>query len=106
MNLRPLVPNEVLRRTILENSAIFVAFANVCSHSVRAKLWPNLWPENDRGGVQNGGPLPPIPPTGLAVVHVTAAGGRMSLDALYGVARCAGGFAARSEVKVRPQNTR
>ena len=31
------------------DSAIFVAFANVCSHSVRAKLWPNLWPENDRG---------------------------------------------------------
>ena len=26
-----------------------VAFANVCSHSVRAKLWPSLWPENDRG---------------------------------------------------------
>jgi hypothetical protein len=25
-------------------------------------------------GVQNAGPLPPIPPTGLAVVHVTAAG--------------------------------
>jgi hypothetical protein len=38
---------------ILENSAIFVAFANVCSHSVRAKLWPNLWPENDPG-VQSG----------------------------------------------------
>ena len=30
---------------ILENSAIFVTFANVCSHSVRAKRWPNLWPK-------------------------------------------------------------
>ena len=36
------VSNEVLCRTILENSAIFVAFVNACSHSVRA-----LWPEND-----------------------------------------------------------
>jgi hypothetical protein len=58
-------------------------------------------------GVQIGGPLPSILATGLAVVHATAAGGRMSLDALYGVAHCARGFAAaRSEVKVRPQNTR
>ncbi len=30
---------------ILEYSAIFVVFATVCSHSVRMKLWPNLWPD-------------------------------------------------------------
>lgn len=40
-----LVPNEVLRQAMLDTSAIFVAFANLCSHSVRAKLWP----KNDRG---------------------------------------------------------
>jgi hypothetical protein len=35
-----IVPNDARSRTILENSAIFITFANVCSYSVRAKLWP------------------------------------------------------------------
>ena len=42
MSLHPLVSKEARRRTILESSAIFVAFANVCSHSVNAKLWPEI----------------------------------------------------------------
>jgi hypothetical protein len=46
---REYVPNEARCSRILEYSAIFVAFAHVCSHSVRAKPWPNLWPEDDRG---------------------------------------------------------
>jgi hypothetical protein len=45
LSLRSLVPNEARRRTMLEYSGIFDTFAGVCSHSVRAKLWPNLWPE-------------------------------------------------------------
>src|ERR1700733_1634920 len=50
LSLCPLVPNEARRRTILEYSAIYVTFASVRSHSVRVeKLWPKLWPENDRG---------------------------------------------------------
>src|SRR5215831_12653536 len=53
------VPNEVLSRTILENSAIFVTFANVCSQSVCPMLWPNLWLEGSVRciGVEAGGPL-------------------------------------------------
>src|SRR5262252_1201476 len=42
-----------LRRTILE-SAIFVALANVCSHSVRAKLRPILWPRQINTIIQRG----------------------------------------------------
>jgi hypothetical protein len=28
---------------------IFVTFVSVCSHSVRLKLWPKLWPDLEQG---------------------------------------------------------
>ena len=46
-------------RTILKNSAIFLTFANVCSHSGRPILWSNLWSEGPVRciGVEAGGLL-------------------------------------------------
>ena len=45
MNLRPPRPERGQTANVLEYLAIFVAFADVCSHSVHVKLWPNQWPD-------------------------------------------------------------